>query len=62
MKRRLEDRIAALCSKAVGASDPRELNKILQELKAALKEHTHRIRETAPAVVGAPVKPNRRVD
>jgi hypothetical protein len=62
MKRRLEDRIAALCSKAVEASDSRELNKILQELKTALKEHMHRIREKAPAVIGAPVGPNRRVD
>jgi len=40
----LEDRIRNLCSQAVAADDPQELNRILGELKLALREHTERLR------------------
>jgi len=42
--RRLEDRIRTLCGKAATAS-PSEVNKVLEELKQALAEHTRRLRE-----------------
>jgi uncharacterized coiled-coil protein SlyX len=40
----LEDRIRRLCSQAIEADDPQELNRVLSELKLALHEHTERLR------------------
>ena len=40
----LEDRIRELCSQAVQEDDAQELNRILGELKLALREHTERLR------------------
>ena len=45
--RRLEDQIRELSAKAVAASDPVELDVLLEELKAALHLHMHRVRERA---------------
>jgi hypothetical protein len=44
--RRLEDRIRVLCAKAASAP-PSEAGAILEELKAALAEHTKRLRRMA---------------
>jgi len=49
VSRRLEDRILDLCAKAVAAA-PEELNPVLSELKAALYEHTQRVRTMAAAL------------
>ena len=43
----LEKRIHALIDKAVAASDSAELEKVITELRAALKEHIRRVREMA---------------
>ena len=45
--RRLEDQIRELSAKAVAASDPVELDVLLEELKAALHSHMQRVRERA---------------
>lgn len=42
--RRLEDRIRTLCDKAVGTTDPAELNEVLQQLSSALHDQVERIR------------------
>ena len=47
--RRLEDRIRSLCAKAVAVGSG-ELNPILSDLKAALHEHTERLRTMAAAL------------
>jgi hypothetical protein len=47
MFQRLEDRIKALCEKAAATPDSPELTDILQHLKAALAEHTQRMRKLA---------------
>jgi hypothetical protein len=52
MFRRLEDRIKALCEKAAATPDSPELTDILQHLKAALAEHTRRMRNLAAAFPG----------
>jgi len=57
MLRRLEDRIRELCAKAVKKQDPAELNKVLEELRAALREHTQRLRHSA---VNPPLPPEKR--
>jgi hypothetical protein len=59
MFQRLEDRIKELCHKAAATPQSRELNEILQHLKAALAEHTRRMRKLA---AGFPVmvRPERR--
>ena len=44
--RRLDDRIRELCAKASRASDS-EVEEILRDLKAALAEHTRRLRKMA---------------
>jgi hypothetical protein len=41
-----EDRVKELCARAVSAV-PSELDSIIQELKAALHEHTERLRKLA---------------
>jgi hypothetical protein len=45
MRQRLDDRIKDLCAKAVATPQSPELNEILQELQAALAEHTRRLRK-----------------
>jgi len=45
--RRLEDRIQDLASQAIVAQDPAELTDIIRELRAALREHTVRLRKLA---------------
>lgn len=45
--RRLEDRIRTLCARAVAATDPAELDPILEQLAAALRAHVERIRQVA---------------
>ena len=58
--RRLDDRIRALCAKA-GTATPSEVEKVLQELKAALAEHTRRLRElAAQKLIGDGDSPQRR--
>lgn len=62
--RRLEDRIRNLCTKAVAAGSG-ELNPILSELKAALREHTQRLRTMAAVSTLRPPRefpPERRRD
>jgi len=44
--RRLEDRIRELCTKAVDA-ETEDFQPVLEELKAALREHTERLRQLA---------------
>jgi len=48
VSRRLEDRIRDLCAQAVAAGSG-DLNPVLSELKAALHEHTQRLRAMAAA-------------
>jgi hypothetical protein len=48
MLRRLEDRIRDLCAKTVSAPEG-ELEPIISDLKAALREHTQRLRKLAAA-------------
>jgi hypothetical protein len=59
MFQRLEDRIRELCHEAASTPESPELEKILQHLKAALAEHTQRLRKLA---AGFPVmvRPERR--
>jgi len=59
MFQRLEDRIKALCYKAATTPESPELADTLQNLKAALAEHTRRMRKLA---AGFPVmvRPERR--
>ena len=59
MFQRLEDRIKELCHKAAYTPESPELEQILQHLKAALAEHTQRMRKLA---AGFPVmvRPERR--
>jgi hypothetical protein len=46
-QRRLEDRIQTLAAKAVATQDPAELNDIIHQLRAALREHADRLRKLA---------------
>lgn len=55
--RRLEDRIRSLCTRAVAATDPAELMPILEQLTAALRDHTVRVRQLATM---RPTPPERR--
>ena len=59
MFQRLEDRIKELCLKAASTPESPELEQIFHHLKAALTEHTQRIRKLA---AGFPVmvRPERR--
>jgi hypothetical protein len=59
MFQRLEDRIKELCEKAASTPQSSQLDDILQHLKAALAEHTRRMRKLA---AGFPVmaRPERR--
>jgi hypothetical protein len=47
MLRRLEDRIKELCSKAIATPESPELNQVLKDLQAALREHSQRLRRMA---------------
>jgi len=47
MQRRLEDEIRELCSQAIATRDSPELQRILKQLRAAIHEHTRRIRKVA---------------
>ena len=61
MLRRLEDRIRDLCAKTVSAPED-ELGPIISELKAALREHTQRLRKLAAAKLirkNGPTPPDR---
>ena len=44
--RRLDDRIRELCAKAVRCQDSAELQRVLAELRAAMREHTERLRRS----------------
>jgi len=59
MFQRLEDRIKELCHEAAATPQSPELDEILQDLQAALAEHTRRMRRLA---AGFPVmvRPERR--
>lgn len=59
MFQRLEDRIRALCAQAAATPESPELTDILRHLKAALAEHTRRIRQLA-AGFPAHTRPERR--
>ena len=54
---RLEDRVRELCDRAIAAKSQTELDKILPELKAAIKDHIRYVRdvaaETIPEVFGS---------
>jgi hypothetical protein len=44
--RRLDDRIRELCAKAVGSQDSAELQRVLGQLRDAMREHVKRIRKS----------------
>jgi len=44
---RLDDRIRELCAKAIITEDAGELRQVLRELRAAIHEHTTRLRKLA---------------
>jgi hypothetical protein len=46
-QRRLEDRIKALAASAVACQDPDEFDDVIQQLRAALHEHSQRLRQLA---------------
>ena len=56
MPQRLDDRIRELCAQAVTTNDSAELHNILKELRAAIHDHTKRLRKLAVS----PVPPERR--
>ena len=56
--RRLDDKIRELCAWALASEDPAELQEIAVQLRAALQEHTNRIRNFA----FGPPHPQRRAD
>ena len=55
--RRLEDRIRKFCFDAISATDPEELDRIMEHLKTALHDHTSRTRRM---VFEGPIQPERR--
>ena len=52
----LDDRIRDLCAKAVVTNDSAELRKILKDLRAAIHEHTRRLRKLAASYPMDPEK------
>jgi hypothetical protein len=48
-RKHIEDRIHALLARAVDSTDPEEVESVLNELRASLKEHIQRLREMAAA-------------
>jgi uncharacterized coiled-coil protein SlyX len=59
MFQRLEDRIKELCVKAAATPQSPELSEVLQQLKAALAEHTQRMRKLVAGFPGT-VRSERR--
>jgi hypothetical protein len=51
---RLDDRIHELCTTVVNTDD-RELESLMSELQAALREHNHRLRKLAAAKLPNPL-------
>jgi hypothetical protein len=55
---RLEDRVRMFCDRAIAAKTQAELDAILPELKAAIRDHIHYVRaiavEAIPKVFGTP--------
>jgi uncharacterized coiled-coil protein SlyX len=49
--RRLDDRIRELCTKAVAEKNTDELNLILSELQAAIREQIQRLRTRTVAIL-----------
>jgi hypothetical protein len=47
MLRRLDDRIRELSAKALLTEDSAQLNEILEELRASLREHNRRVKHSA---------------
>jgi hypothetical protein len=47
VNRRLEDRIRALCSESLKARKQGEVRYFLEQLQAALREHTRRLKRVA---------------
>jgi predicted translin family RNA/ssDNA-binding protein len=45
MHPRLADKIQELCARAIASTKQAEMEEAISELKAALKEHIHRMRE-----------------
>lgn len=56
-RRRLEDQIRELCARAVVTPESAELDEIFRQLRAALHEHTERLRRLATK---APMPTERR--
>lgn len=54
MQRRLDDRIKALCAKALTAQES-ELEAIIVALRSALREHNLRLRRLVAAELAGPV-------
>lgn len=52
--RRLDDRIRELCATAVEARNPEKVRHTLSELRGAIHEYTHRLRQRAFVFVDAP--------
>jgi hypothetical protein len=57
----LEDRVRILCERAISAKTQPELDAILPELKAAIRDHIRYVRavvvETIPEVFGTRIHP-----
>jgi len=59
MQRRLEDRITALCAKAVSMTESHALEELIKELRTALKEQSQRARKKL--LGGVPEHPKKRI-
>ena len=46
-RRRLQDRIEDLVTKAIATDDPHELDAVIQQLRECLHEHSERLRKLA---------------
>jgi len=53
--RRIEDPVRRLWAEAVAAKTEAELNAILPQLQAAIREHTHRLKASNKMVMGGPL-------
>ncbi len=60
--RRLEDRIQALAAQAVAAQNSEELNDVIRQLRAALREHADRLRKLAAEKLIVIPKKNSGID
>ncbi len=52
--RRLDDRIRELCAIAIEARNPDKASRALSDLRGAIHEYTHRLRQRAVVFVEAP--------